>query len=1094
MPAHISGFASFLFRIFFTCVCTIFALYGQGNATATWTGGAGTSNWYDAGNWSWSGDNGACQNVPPTPVGSVPGQPCYEPNVVIPGGVTVNANGGAVSPDVNNFSLGADSSLQGTVSASGNATVAAGASVNGGVEASKGTLTNQGTITGSAIGATIVNSGTIKIAGQNGQVYVPSSGSGTNAGTIEATSNGSYLGVSGGGLTGAWNNSNGTIQIDSGATLICAATVTGGTLEGNGSIGGAGGGLTLGGKISAFSLTIDALGGPATVTVTGSVVVAGPVIVGESQGTSTLNVNTGTLQAKQITLGDQAAASGQLFINGGSVTGTALTVGNLGGGQFNALNGSMAQVGVVTIGAGGNLPLGNQFVVTDSAVKYITLHAAAGNTANPAILVNGGGTLTGSLGEESALGGPTGDEIDSSAEVTGAGSLWNPNSGLTVAGGTTTITAGGALNVNCTCSSVYIADGHELEGIPPDAFQIIGRTTGGATVQVSGSGSAITTSTVNIGLVAFSTPTANQSTLNLFDGAVMTGDLVSVSERGMLQMGGSGTKLSADLTVIGGTANVQNQAAITAPRVYVYLGGDVEVTTGGSISTNIAYLTAGTVTIQTQFGLTVGGNSPAINIGGQASPAVLNFTGVAANVQSNSLAGNVNVNVFENGTLEISNSGSLGVIGTVSLRAQQGQADGGTINVINGQLVIGALNTLLSKGQGWVTVVLGGTLKGGTINQNNQLENAAGAVVVDGSVANFLGNVSLDPVTLQVTQDFVQTGGTLDLQIAGSQSGQFDQLNAGGSIQITGGTVQIDFINGFGPSSGDVYNLMSAPGGVSVSGANYTTTGVASGFNYTTATNNGEFNLMASNSGTATTSAPPPPPAPTLTTLNAASNVAVLAPGILASTYGTGLATGSPVTTPVPWPITVGGTAVTIVDESGTSTPAPILYASSTEVNFQIPDTVLLGPATITVTAGDGTMSSQQVNLVPVAPGLFAVNSSGLSASFADCVAADGTQTTILTSQAVNGALVAVPLNLNMCQQTILELWTTGLDAADATTVQATIGGQDATVLYAGPQNYYPGVDQVNIVIPQSLAGAGNVPVVVTAGGVTSNTVNVTIQ
>jgi uncharacterized protein (TIGR03437 family) len=34
----------------------------------------------------------------------------------------------------------------------------------------------------------------------------------------------------------------------------------------------------------------------------------------------------------------------------------------------------------------------------------------------------------------------------------------------------------------------------------------------------------------------------------------------------------------------------------------------------------------------------------------------------------------------------------------------------------------------------------------------------------------------------------------------------------------------------------------------------------------------------------------------------------------------------------------------------------------------------------------------------------------------------------------------------------------------------------------------------VNVVIPQSLAGGGNVPVVLSIEGVTSNTVNVTIQ
>jgi uncharacterized protein (TIGR03437 family) len=94
----------------------------------------------------------------------------------------------------------------------------------------------------------------------------------------------------------------------------------------------------------------------------------------------------------------------------------------------------------------------------------------------------------------------------------------------------------------------------------------------------------------------------------------------------------------------------------------------------------------------------------------------------------------------------------------------------------------------------------------------------------------------------------------------------------------------------------------------------------------------------------------------------------------------------------------------------------------------------------------------------------------------------------------VNGALVAVPLNLAACKETVLELWTTGLDEVDPSTVQVTIGGSDATLLYAGPQGVFPGVDQVNVVIPQSLAGAGSVPIVVTAAGVTSNTVSVTIQ
>jgi uncharacterized protein (TIGR03437 family) len=367
-------------------------------------------------------------------------------------------------------------------------------------------------------------------------------------------------------------------------------------------------------------------------------------------------------------------------------------------------------------------------------------------------------------------------------------------------------------------------------------------------------------------------------------------------------------------------------------------------------------------------------------------------------------------------------------------------------------------------------------------------------VLVDGSVSNQGGRINSDPAVLSITQNFQQSSGTLALEIEGTQSAQVSQVTAGRAIQITGGAVEFDFANGFEPGSGDKFNVLSASSGISVSGASFTTTGLANGFNYTTSTSSGQFDLAATNNGTATTSAPAPPPTPSLTSLDAASGATELSPGSLASGYGTSLGTGTPTTAPYVWPTTIDGTSVTIVDVTGATTQAPLLYVSPTLVNYQIPDTVELGPAIVTVTAGDGTTSSGPINVVPYAPGLFAVNSAGLSASFADCVAADGTQSTILTSQVVNGALVALPLNLGACQQTILELWTTGLDGPISGGVQATIGGLDATVLYAGPEGVYPGVDQVNVIIPQSLAGAGNVPVVVTAGGVMSNAVNVTIQ
>ena len=49
-------------------------------------------------------------------------------------------------------------------------------------------------------------------------------------------------------------------------------------------------------------------------------------------------------------------------------------------------------------------------------------------------------------------------------------------------------------------------------------------------------------------------------------------------------------------------------------------------------------------------------------------------------------------------------------------------------------------------------------------------------------------------------------------------------------------------------------------------------------------------------------------------------------------------------------------------------------------------------------------------------------------------------------------------------------------------------------VQYAGDQGGFQGLDQVNVILPQTLAGKGPVTIQVTAGGVTANATNVTIQ
>ncbi len=61
--------------------------------------------------------------------------------------------------------------------------------------------------------------------------------------------------------------------------------------------------------------------------------------------------------------------------------------------------------------------------------------------------------------------------------------------------------------------------------------------------------------------------------------------------------------------------------------------------------------------------------------------------------------------------------------------------------------------------------------------------------------------------------------------------------------------------------------------------------------------------------------------------------------------------------------------------------------------------------------------------------------------------------------------------------------------------VLAAIGGSEVPVLFAGPQGEFAGLDQVDVgPLPRSLAGRGEVNVVVTAAETASNAVTIVIE
>jgi uncharacterized protein (TIGR03437 family) len=214
----------------------------------------------------------------------------------------------------------------------------------------------------------------------------------------------------------------------------------------------------------------------------------------------------------------------------------------------------------------------------------------------------------------------------------------------------------------------------------------------------------------------------------------------------------------------------------------------------------------------------------------------------------------------------------------------------------------------------------------------------------------------------------------------------------------------------------------------------------------------------------------------------ASGTIAAAAPASIATIYGSNLA-GS---------VGDSRTSVTITDASGAQQIAPLFYVSPPQINFLVPADTALGIAQVTVTSSTGE-SSVSVPVVNVSPGVFELNASGLAAAVVLIVGANNSVSYANVYQLdSSNNIIALPIDLSS-GQVYLELYGTGIRNAANVTVQ--VGGKSVPVLSSGAQGEYQGLDQVNVgPLPPSLAGGGQTGIVLTAGGQTANTVNVTFR
>jgi uncharacterized protein (TIGR03437 family) len=235
-----------------------------------------------------------------------------------------------------------------------------------------------------------------------------------------------------------------------------------------------------------------------------------------------------------------------------------------------------------------------------------------------------------------------------------------------------------------------------------------------------------------------------------------------------------------------------------------------------------------------------------------------------------------------------------------------------------------------------------------------------------------------------------------------------------------------------------------------------------------------------------------------VTVQSAASSITTVAPGSIASIYGSNLAAAIKQADAQPLPESLGGVSLSVRDATGTSRAASLLYVSPGQINFILPQDIQPGLATFTITGGTAAVSAPGT-VLPAAPTLFSASANGNGVAAATAIrtqaGAQGLQAPVPVFQCGASGCVAVPIDLGIDTPVYLSLYGTGIrNRSSLSNVTVTINGVNVPVLYAGPQSEFAGLDQVNVALTLDLRGTGESNVVLVVDGQTSNPVTVNVR
>jgi outer membrane autotransporter protein len=279
--------------------------------------------------------------------------------------------------------------------------------------------------------------------------------------------------------------------------------------------------------------------------------------------------------------------------------------------------------------------------------------------------------------------------------------------------------------------------------------------------------------------------TGGDNTDTSFSGVLQDG----TDALGLIKVGTGTLTLSGANTYTGGTTISEGTLQIGDGVRNGSIIGDV------TDNATLAFDPAGSVT----FGGTISGTGNLLKLG----------SGTVILIANNSYIGGTRIS---GGIIQIGNGGTTGsIFGNV---VDNGSLVFNRSDAMTFPGIVSGTGALIQSGSGSLTLTNANTYSGGTVIDR-------GTLLVDNTQALGIGNVTVnggilaaDPQPINVRGNYTQNaGGTLQLNVAGANPGQYDTLNVGGNAAL-GGTLKLISL-GFQPKAGDTLTLVTTGGSVS---------------------------------------------------------------------------------------------------------------------------------------------------------------------------------------------------------------------------------------------------------------------------------------